>query len=138
MCNLKVRFSQSPDKRGVFGYALKVEVISASGISPKIFVYHQSPEGINGNSIAEFMNIASPVDLQEYPEDAATTTIPWYRTDKCTIWVRSISDLEMAKQLFIDDIAALRNSVDVLNSENNFTNQSTIEFSDSGVSTCSE
>ena len=129
MCGLKVRFSQSPDVRGVFAYALKVEVTSAVGIPPKIFVFHQMPAGVDGNTFAEFDHIATPVDFQEIPEDAASETVPWYRTDKCTIWCRSLDDLKTAKQLFVDDIAALQRTFEMLSRKDGFSSQTTIEFS---------
>lgn len=128
MCSLKVRFSQSPDRRNVFEYALKVEVVDAKGIPAKIFVYHQSPKGIEGNTYAEFDHVATPVDFQEIPEDAATGTVPWYRTDKCTVWLRNAHDLATAKQLFKDDIAALKKAYDVITREDDFTGQETVEF----------
>lgn len=131
---LRVRFSQSSERRGVFNYALKVEVTGALGIPQKIFVYHQSPSGVDGNVFAEFDHIATPVDFQEIPEDAASETVPWYRTDKCVLWFRNVSDMELAKQLFVDDINALRRTFDVLTSENNFARQTDVEFSGAGVS----
>ena len=133
MYGLKVRFTQSPDERNVFEYALKVEVVSAVGIPPKIFVFHQMPAGLDGNTFAEFDHVATPVDFQEIPEDAASETVPWYRTDKCTVWVRSVSDLKKAKQLFVDDISELQRSFGLLNSVNDFTNQTTVEFSGADV-----
>lgn len=128
MCGLRVRFKQSPERRGVFMYALSVEVTIADGISPKIFVYHQMPAGVDGNTFSEFDHIATPLDFQEIPEDAASATVPWYRTDKCTIWVRSVEDLKIAKQLFVDDIAELQHTFDVLKSEDNFVDQTTLDF----------
>ena len=129
MCGLKVRFSQSPERRGVFEYAFRAEVISADGIPSKIFVYHQMPAGIDGNTFAEFDHVATPVDFQEIPEDAASETVPWYRTDKCTVWFRCAKDLQTAKQLFVDDIISLQKSYNVLTSVKNFTEQTTVEFS---------
>lgn len=128
MCSLKVRFSQSSEKRGVFNFALEVEVIESSGIPPKIFVYHQMPAGIDGDTYAEFDHIATPVDFQEIPEDAASETVPWYRTDKCTVWVRSMSDLKTSRDLFVEDISALQKTFDMLTSENSFRKQETIVF----------
>ena len=128
MCSLKVRFSQSPERRGVFEYALLVEVIHSEGIPSKIFVYHQCPAGIDGNMPSEFDHVATPVDFQEIPEDAASKTVPWYRTDKCTVWLRNAHDLITAKQLFRDDIAALKRAYDVLTRENDFVNQETVDF----------
>lgn len=132
MCGLKVKFSQSPERRGVFQYALKVEVVSATGIPSKIFVFHQPPAGTDGNTFSEFDHIATPVDFQEIPEDAASETVPWFRTDKCTVWVRSIDDLKTAKQLFVDDIAELQRTFNILTSEDNFTDQTTLEFTGNG------
>ena len=132
MCGLKVRFSQSPERRGVFQYALKVEVVSATEIPSKIFVYHQLPAGAEGNTFAEFDHVATPVDFQEIPEDAASDTVPWFRTDKCTVWVRSLDDLATAKQLFVDDISGLQRTFNILTSENNFTDQTTLEFTGNG------
>ena len=135
MCSLKVRFSQSLDIRGVFNYALKVEVVSSKGMPSKIFVYHQSPAGIDGNSFAEFDHVATPVDLHEIPEDAASDMVPWYRTDKCVVWLRSLSDVKTAKQLFVDDIGALQKNCNLLTDDNNFTNQTTVEFEGGAVTT---
>lgn len=133
MCSLKVRFSQNLDKRNVFTYALLVEVVEAKGMSPKIFVYHQMPVGIEGNSFAEFDHVATPVDLQEIPEDAASEIVPWYRTDKCLVWFRSIADMRTGKQLFVDDISWLQKTFNELSRVDDFKSQSTIEFSEHGV-----
>lgn len=134
MCRLKVRFTQTRERRGVFFYALKVEVLSSTGgIPTKIFVYHQKPAGIDGNTFAEFDHIATPVDFQEIPEDAASEIVPWYRTDKCEIWTRNVADINLAKQMFVDDIASLQRTYDTLTSDDNFTRQTTLEFSGSGV-----
>lgn len=133
MCSLKVRFSQTGERRGIYFYAMRVEVVGASGISPKIFVYHQSPAGVEGNTFAVFDHVASPVDFQEIPEDAASETVPWYRTSKVEAWFRNVSDMKMAKQMMIDDIALLQKNYDELTSDGSFTNQTSVEFSESGI-----
>lgn len=133
MCSLKVRFSQTGERRGIYFYAMRVEVVEASGISPKIFVYHQSPAGVEGNTFAVFDHVASPVDFQEIPEDAASETVPWYRTSKVEAWFRNVSDMKMAKQMMMDDIALLQKNYDELTSDGSFTNQTSVEFSESGI-----
>lgn len=134
MCGIRVRFSQTPERRNVFSYALRVEVLFASGISPKIFVFHQSPAGANGNMFAEFDHVASPLDMQEIPEDAASETVPWYRTDKVTAWFRNVSDMEMAKQMMADDISALQREYGVLSSENEYSVQTVVDFTGNTIS----
>lgn len=133
MCSLKVRFSQTGERRGIYFYAMRVEVVGASGISPKIFVYHQSPAGVEGNTFAVFDHVASPVDFQEIPEDAASETVPWYRTSKVEAWFRNVSDMKMAKQMMMDDIALLQKNYDELTRDGSFTNQTSVEFSESGI-----
>ena len=133
MARISARFTERSERRGVYELSLCVEVTNSEGISPKIFVFHQSPAGIDGNTIAEFDHVATPVDMHELPEDAATETVPWYRTDKCTIWLRSQDDVDTAEQLFVDDIAALQRSYDALSGNGGLTKQTTLEFSNEGV-----
>lgn len=132
MCSLKVRFSQTPERRNVFDYALRAEVVEAIGIPSKIFVYHQKPEGLSGNTFAQFSHIASPLDIQEIPEDAASAIVPWFRVNTCTVWFRCADDLKTAKQQLVDDIALLQRTFSWLSSEDNFTVQTTLEFSNNG------
>lgn len=133
MCRFRVRFSQSPETSGVCEYALVAEVVSAEGIPAKLFVYHQFPPGVDGNTRAEFDHVATPLDLQEIPEDAASETVPWFRTDTLKAWFRCASDLDAAKQLLVDDLRSLRAGYDTLSREEGFTAQSTIEFSEEGA-----
>lgn len=133
MGRIRVRFSQNPERRGIYEYALKVEVVESEGIPSKIFVFHQMPAGIEGNTFSEFDHIATPVDFQEIPEDAASALVPWYRTDKCVVWFRCLSDLKTAKQMFVDDISTLRRTFDMVRSEDNFISQTTVDFTPEGI-----
>ena len=135
---LRVRFSQTEERRDIFCLALKVEVTRAQAMTPKIFVYHQSPAGPLGNTYSEFDHVASPVDFQEIPEDAASDIVPWYRTDKFEAWFRSLSDLNMAKQMLVDDISFLQRNFSILTSDDSFSNQTTVEFSSDGAVVVSE
>lgn len=128
MCGLRVRFRQSPAIRGVFAYALRVEVVRAKNMPPKIFVFHQSPAGLDGNTYAEFSHVATPVDFHEIPEDAASETVPWFRSEKCTVWLRNLSDAKTIKKLFVDDINGLVRTYNALASLSDFTTQTTLDF----------
>ena len=133
MATFRVKFSEL--RQGVGGCAglLRVEVMSSEDSACKIFVMHQSPPDARGNLISEFDHVATSTDLHEIPEDAATATIPWYRTDKCEILLRSEADLELAKQLFTDDIGALSKSLGTISDVNSSASQTVVEFSPQGT-----
>lgn len=138
MGSLKVRFSQNYERRDVYFYSLRAEVISSEGIPPKIFVYHQFPSGVDGNTFSEFDHVASPVDFQEIPDDAASEIVPWFRTNRFEAWFRNLADLNMAKQMLVDDISFLQRNFSILTSEDSFANQTTVEFSSDGAVVVSE
>ena len=133
MGSIKVRFSQNYERRDVYFYALRAEVVSSEGIPPKIFVYHQFPPGVDGNTFSEFDHVASPVDFQEIPDDAASEIVPWFRTNRFEAWFRNLADLNMAKQMLVDDISFLQRNFSILTSEDSFANQTTVEFSSDGA-----
>ena len=138
MGSLKVRFSQNYERRDVYFYALRAEVISSEGIPPKIFVYHQSPSGVDGNTVSGFDHVASPVDTQELLEAARAEIAPWFRKNRFEAWFRNLADLNMAKQMLVDDISFLQRNFSILTSEDSFENQTTVEFSSDGAVVVSE
>lgn len=133
MFAFRVKFSEIRHGVGSSAGLLRVEVTSSEDSACKIFVMHQSPPDAKGNTTSEFDHVATPVDLHEIPEDAATDTIPWYRTDKCEILLRSESDLELAKQLFVDDIGALQKSLEAIADIDAPAIQTVVEFSPRGT-----
>lgn len=132
MIKIIVKFVKQRQLRGAFDYALDVHVEQADGVSPKIFVYHQLPATVDGALSSEFDHVASPADMHEIPEDAASDTVPWYRTNSCTIWCRSAEDFEQAKQLFVDDIQLLQKNLTALSNMDD-ENATVLEFSNEGV-----
>lgn len=133
MPTFRVKFSEIRHGVGSSAGLLRVEVTSSEDSTCKIFVMNQSPPDAEGNLISEFDHVATPVDLYEVPEDAATATVPWYRTDKCEILLRSESDLRLAKQLFVDDIGALRKDLEAITDVNAPATQTVVEFSPQGT-----
>ena len=127
---LDVRFSQSRADRSLYGFALKAEVRAASGIPKEIFVFREGQPGPDGDTISEFMHIASPEDIQEIPAQAPKLDegMPYFRLSEVTTWFRNVDDLELAKQLMKDDIATLIRTYDVLNDTNNFENQEDVSY----------
>ena len=51
---------------------------------------------------------------------------------------RNLADLNMAKQMLVDDISFLQRNFSILTSEDSFENQTTVEFSSDGAVVVSE
>ena len=95
------------------GYGLGVKVLSAAGMSPKIFVWQRTVTSSTDEQSAEypdkFTHIASPTDLEQIPEDCAEPTVdsPYYRTDNITLLFRDMDELSETRALIDSDIAGL-------------------------------
>ena len=109
--SLTVEYYQTPTQRSqVYGYALRVKVTESEGIPTKIFVYQRGEHRINsGNYIDRFINIASPVDMDNVPEDEPMldSGIPYYRTDEVILYFRCLEDLVESKNDIDADISHL-------------------------------
>lgn len=95
------------------GTRLTLETQAVEGLSPKVFVYLRMPFGIAGFD-DRFENIASPADLEEYPEDAPTPNDPrpFYRLSAANLVFRAESLLNDALAAIVED---LRELIDTLN-----------------------
>ena len=135
MATLKVRYTRSRSGEEnlalkPLGFALTVEVIDSYEIPPEIFVFRRGQPGIDGTTITEFMNVASPVDIQDYPPNAPDLAkgMPWFRLPKVTLWFRSVDLLEEAQQLIESDIADLQYSWNILTAKDNFESQTDVVY----------
>lgn len=116
---LTARYSTTvPNKHpAIYAYALKVEITRAVGYPSHLFVFQRSPENNEGDSVDTFIQIASPLDVDEVPENAPDLqrNMPYYRTDKVVLWFRTMEDLELAKKKIKDDLQTLVLTYNVLN-----------------------
>jgi hypothetical protein len=114
---LTLEYSQTETKDGLYAYALHIvasTVLNDDG-DPHIFVYHRRPRTMNpfGRTDLEFddvfVNIATPVDMEEVPEDAPDIChgMPYYRSDTLDLWFRNLEDVEQAKKDVDRDVASL-------------------------------
>ncbi len=110
------------------GYRMQVEVVEAVGVSPNIFVYQVKP-GISevGGPVDEFVNIASPADLEEYgiTAPAASDPRPFYRLDAVDLVFRNLDLLEAAWVKMKSDVAELVQSLIFMD---NLVIQEEVEF----------
>lgn len=114
-----VRYSTTcPDRHPqVYAYALKVEVTKAVGMTDHLFVFQRSPENNEGDCVDTFIQIASPLEVEEVPEDAPDPMhgMPYYRAKEVTLWFRTMEDVVLAKKKFDDDLMTLTTTYHVLN-----------------------
>lgn len=118
---LSVEYSTTvPEKYDpIYAYALKVEIVQAVGISDHLFIFQRSPENNEGDSVDTFIQIASPLDIEEVPENAPDLQkgMPYYRTKEVTLWFRTMEDLNLAKRKIRDDLQTLTLTYEVLNGD---------------------
>lgn len=115
---LKVRYSTSRSDAypTIYAHALKAEVISAVGYPDHIFVFHRNKANTEGDYVDEFTQIASPLEIEEVPEDAPDLQngMPYYRAKEVTVWFRALDDLELAKAKMKEDIRDFALTYDVI------------------------
>ena len=118
---LKVEYSNTvPEEHDpIYGYALKVEIVEATGISDHLFVFQRSPDNNEGDAVDTFIQIAAPLEIEEVPENAPDPQhgMPYYRAKEVTLWFRTLEDLMLAKNKMRDDFTTLVKTYEVLNSD---------------------
>lgn len=94
------RHTRQPDGSLYQAYPLRV---TASGDVTKIFVFKAVKD------TAEFISIADPVDLEEYPEDAADIErgTPYFLKDSVELLFRSNDELEGTWAAIQSDVQGL-------------------------------
>jgi len=109
------------------GTRLVVTVTSASELSEKIFVYKEVPLNPNDSTtIAQFDHVASPADLEDFPEDApiAGSDPSWFRLNKVDVVVRSRAIADELWDAILQDVTDLKTTLDRLDtfeSQDDFT-----------------
>ena len=115
--SIKIRYSKQEKTTDVYSYLLKVEVLEATDMPTKIFVFQRRVASANdaqANALGDmFVSLADPVDLEEFPEDIADplNDMPYYRLSEVTLKFRSMTELQEVKDLIDADIQKLVNSL---------------------------
>ena len=110
---LDVRFSGPDETSGLQAYDLRVEVLNATDMTSKIFVYQRkvvSATDEQANELGDtFVSVADPVDLEQYPADTPDIAggIPYYRTDNVDMRFRSMAELQDVRERIDADITGL-------------------------------
>lgn len=91
------------------GYKVTLTVDAASGISDKLFVFQEIPADPITEETSMFSHIASPADLEEYPEDTVTpgSGMTFYRANTVTLLLRKFELLEESVRIIKSDIQLL-------------------------------
>jgi hypothetical protein len=117
----------------VHGTRIKITVTGASGLSPKIFVYREIPLNPNDETkVAQFDHVASPSDLEDFPEDAPVSGSdpPWFRLNVVDVIVRSRTIAEEFWVALFQDVTELKNTLERLDT---FDDQTTFIVGDGDV-----
>ena len=115
--SIKVRYSRQEKVDAVQAYILKVEVLEATDMTKNIFVFQRRVKSVmdsEANALGDmFVSIASPVSIEEFPEDIAdpANDMPYYRLAAVTLLFRSMAELEETKDLIDLDIQKLVDSL---------------------------
>jgi len=105
-----VQYSTDAVTEGVSSYPLRVAVTAAEEMSNRIFVMQSDPDAVEGDlSDSIFVKIATPLDLEEYPDDTPdpTTENPYYRIAEIILYFHAWDLLQEAKTLIHDAIVQL-------------------------------
>ena len=99
------------------GTRVKVTVTSATGLSPNIFVYREIPLNPNDvTKVAQFDHVASPSDLEDFPEDAPVSGSDpsWFRLNEVDVIVRSRTIADEFWGALLQDVTDLKSTLDRL------------------------
>ncbi len=100
---------------GAFRLRVEASDPSNSGADPCVFLYNRRPVNpYNGDVVDDFIAIASPGDLSEYPvgEPRDGTTFPFYRLDYVELDFRSTERASKTWLLLIAEIDNLMKALD--------------------------
>lgn len=89
----------------------------------KIFVFQRGQRRTNkGEYVDHFINIGSPMDLDNVPEDKPLLKdgIPYYRLSEVTLYFRNLEDLNETKEDISGDILNLVQSYKYLENTDDF------------------
>lgn len=113
--SITLRMSRTPDEAQLYqSYAMRVEVIAATEVPTKIFVFQRGiPPAVAGNPpgtpVDHFVKIATTVDIEEFPEDSPDLDreVPYYRLAAVTLLFRSLTDLQETWDYIQQDVRSL-------------------------------
>ena len=133
--SLTVRYEGPEQSSGLQAYGLRVTVTTATGMSPKIFVFHRrvpSATDAEARAMADpFQCIADPVDMHQYPEDSPDpqNEMPYYRLNQVTLAFRAMDELHEARTLMDRDIQKLVTAMKQLDAEaSGWTEMETVDY----------
>ena len=151
---LRVTYSQSSTRNGLYAYGLHVSVRPADPDDSNdsndsndpadapdcgVFVFRRSTPGfdpmrqfpgMDRRSWDEFWNVATPVDMHDIPrgEPDIPGGMPYFRLPDLDLWFRNLEDLLRAKREIGADIADLCRLTDALDDVSSYESSETVEY----------
>ncbi len=104
-----------------FAWSVRITVTSDDEVLyPSKCLVFQSEDPSDSNSRAWFTNVASPAQLQEYPEDAAQlpdsgeVQLPYFRLDTVQLIGRNPSEIQDLVGQFAEELTLLSRNLEAL------------------------
>jgi len=97
------------------GYAMIIEVTNAVDVAKEIFVIQKgvapARSGEEPEATDQFIKVASPVDLEEYPPspNEVREDLPFYRVLEVELWFRTVEERDDTWVLIQEDVSGLLN-----------------------------
>lgn len=126
MIKFEVRKSTNDLTEDRTSYRCRLEVVSAEGTTNKIFVKRRVVSTSDLTAGDSFSAVASPTELEDYPEDAPRSGSYYFRDSTVDIVVSNADYLDEVVNAILMDIGKL---ADDLNALNNLNKQTTITIS---------
>ena len=96
-------------------HRLSIWVDEYDGVDPNIFVYQRYPSvPEDPGPLDQFVNVASPADLAEYPTMDPVGDVPFFRDSKIDLVFRSVRTMDEAAAGIKADIASLLRNLERL------------------------
>ena len=119
--------SNTEDTNVTWSYRMRVNVISATGLNPEVFVWQRRYSGDD-----EFQTVAKPTDLEELVNDAPDPTVgnttPLFLLDYVDLLFNTMTDLTSAWDEIVRQVTKLLTSLEALD---NIEEESTITLTPS-------
>lgn len=116
MANITLHRELSDYDKSISSYRMRITITEADGINPKVFVNQRLRDTTKQTFEDVFVAVATPVQLEDFGEDAPLEGSSYFRTSIIDVMSRNADYLEEVADDIIWNIQKLISDVDSLQS----------------------